>query len=353
MAIGLSGSNGGIGPAVRCVRPDEITERFYDRIPLEISYFINNVCNLNCAHCYVNYEKHSGGLSAEKWKGLFSELIGIGARTFGNVGMEPLLSWRKTREIMLFLRDQKTKIPDLRFGLVTNGTLMDNEIVNEMAEISPDYIDVSIDGNEATHDAIRGEGMFEKTMMNLETLTDSLKKKVFISFTLNQITAPGMEAIVPQLAKLGIRHFLISPYATVQNVQYDHLWMPAEEMAQLVSRMTENLNVPGTSIYVKSDYDTSRDFMEALVDLGLIDLKNLSVDKYGVVFSLHEKGGQKFYFNWLGVRTTFIKDVRISHDGFVSGCLDMFFKDYPHRAIGNVSNVSTTETLRRKSSVGK
>jgi MoaA/NifB/PqqE/SkfB family radical SAM enzyme len=213
---------------------------------------------------------------------------------------------------------------------------------------TPGYLDVSIDGNEATHDAIRGKGMFEKTVMNIKALPDSLKEKVFISFTLNRVTAPGMEEMISQLTKIGISHFLISPYATIQDVQYDHLWMPAPEMAQVVHRMTENVKIPGVSIYVKSDYDTSRDFMDALVGLRLIDLENLLVDEYGVVFSLHEKNGQKFYFNWYGMSTTIIKDIRISHDGFVGSCLDMFFKDYPLRAIGNVSDAKITDILKRK-----
>lgn len=337
MAVGFSGSNGGIGPAIRRVSPEQITLDLYREIPLEISYFINNVCNLHCAHCYVNYEKHSGGLSLATWQGVFSDLIQRGARTFGNVGMEPLLTWRKSRELMLFLKDQRGEIPNLRFGLVTNGTLLSDTLVGDLSFIDPDYIDVSVDGDESSHDTIRGKGMFWKTVENLQALPLSLREKVFISFTLNRVTCKGMEAMIHHLSNLGIRHFLISPYATVQNTTYDHLWMHPDEMAAVIRKMVDSLRIPEVSIYVKSDFDTSHVFMNALVEVGLIDLKNLYMDEYGVVFCVQEKkGGQKFFFNYMGMDTKFIKDIRISHDGYVGGCLDMFFKDYPSRTIGNI-----------------
>ena len=102
MALGISGSNGGISRDTNSVLEVDLLNR-----PLEVSYFVNNVCNLVCKHCYVRYEEQTGDLSIEKWKSIFDELIQKGALTFGNVGKEPLLSPAKTFELLEYFKKRR------------------------------------------------------------------------------------------------------------------------------------------------------------------------------------------------------------------------------------------------------
>jgi len=59
MAVGFSGSNGGILDRRKISEPDIVNR------PLEVSYFVNNRCNLRCNHCYVGYEEKNGELSVQ------------------------------------------------------------------------------------------------------------------------------------------------------------------------------------------------------------------------------------------------------------------------------------------------
>src|SRR4030042_647128 len=133
MAVGFSGSNGGIGIESKVLKntPDFISGS------LELSYFVNNVCNLSCKHCYVGYEEPKNSLSVEAWQTIFNEALDFGALTFGNVGKEPLLAWDKTIQLLNFLKQKKRNNSRIRYGLVTNATLFNDERITQLIEASP------------------------------------------------------------------------------------------------------------------------------------------------------------------------------------------------------------------------
>jgi hypothetical protein len=102
----------------------------------------------------------------------------------------------------------------------------------------------------------------------------------------------------------------------------------------------------GLRIFVKNDYTTTTSLMEEMARRTVINLENLRVDEYGVVFNQYSFGDNVVLFNYLPSDESFSKAIRISHDGFVSTCYDMFFADYPNRAQGNVRVSRVSEILR-------
>jgi len=86
--------------------------------------------------------------------------------------------------------------------------------------------------------------------------------------------------------------------------------------------------------------------MEKLAHRGIIDKHNLFIDDYGVIFNKYTFNANDVYFNYLPWDTSYVQAIRISHDGYVSNCFDMFFSDYPERAIGNVREKSIMEILQ-------
>lgn len=351
MALGISGSNGGFGRHNFPITADHAANPFfYVDKPLEISYFVNNVCNLTCTHCYVGYEDKKNGLSAEEWHRCFDELIAMGARTFGNVGKEPLIHWKLTRALLRRFDAKRLTVPGLRFGLVTNAVLLNDRKRGELTEIAPDYIDISIDGNQQVHDSIRGAGTFRKTVDNLSALPELLKQRVFISFTLNRQNARSLSQLIPYLYSVGIRHFLISPYVNLK--QEGDLYLPdAELLAPIMRLLSGELvafgELEGARFYIKSDFTTTRGFMNSLVDMGAIDTKRLLCDEYGAIFNRYDFSNDvTVYFNYYGQDPSFLNALRISHDGYFSRCVDMFHADYVWRTIGNIRQSSAQDLLR-------
>jgi len=349
MALGFSGSNGGIAEEKPSIDTD-----FLNRT-LEISYFVNNKCNLKCRHCYVGYENSKNEISIKEWTETFDRLINMGALTFGNVGKEPLLSQNKTLALLKHLNKKRNENPKLRFGLVTNGTLLNRDITNKLAEISPDYIDVSLDGNQKEHDYIRGNGNYKKTIENLIQLPSGLKEKVFISFTLMNHNKHSIDEMVEFNSHLGFNKFLISPYVN-QIYSSGNLAISNNEVVKIYNGIKKGKilnfsNMSDIEILLKSDYDSQKDLIDDLVKEKVIELNNLLIDEYGIIFNKYLKeNNSKVVFNYLPFSDTLSRAIRISHDGYVGGCLEMFHKNYPEKAKGNLREREIEEIIGQHNS---
>ncbi|MCJ7516221.1 MAG: radical SAM protein [Dehalococcoidia bacterium] len=355
MALGWSGSNGGITGNRIPISPGDLcdypTFRRNYPYPKEISYFINNICNLSCKHCYVAYNDDKDALSVDEWKEVFNELISMGALTFGNVGREPTLTWDKTVDLFLYFREKRYSEPRLRFGFVNNGIMIDEDKIQDLDRIQPDYIDISLDGTKKTHDYIRGSGVYDRVMKNLQVMSQyEIIEKVFISFTANKLNISTISELVDILYNLGVKNILISPYVTLH--KRDGLHLIDEEFVKWTEKLIAGDVIDFSryhklNIYMKNDFMTTRNLMEELACKKIIDKDNLFVDDYGVIFNQYTFNGANVYFNYLPWDDFLVRAIRISHDGYVSNCFDMFFPNYPQRAIGNVRKSSISKILQR------
>lgn len=353
MALGISGSNGGISHRHHRIiigKIDSATSEAALSSPLEVSFFLNNLCNLTCRHCYVGYSKSTDSLSLKEWTSTFDELISLGAKTFGNVGKEPLLVWDKTKELLEYFKLKKQNHADLRYGFVTNGVLLDDTKIAELDAIMPDYIDISLDGNQKVHDFIRGEGAYDALMANLRKLSwyEALREKVFISFTLNRMNVSCADEMIRSIYEMGYKNLLMSPYVTLDTS--DMLYLSNDKIIAAINRLLDGKLIDfaefaGMKIYIKNDFTTTKPLMDRMAEIGIIKKDELLVDDYKVVFNKYEFGSNTIYFNYMPFDTSLKTAIRISHDGYVSNCLDMFYADYPARAVGNVRDKSIKELL--------
>ncbi|MFA4820354.1 MAG: radical SAM protein [Candidatus Aenigmatarchaeota archaeon] len=346
MALGFSGSNGGISKD-----QDNASLNRLDLLnrPMEISYFVNNVCNLSCSHCYVGYEEPKNSLSVEEWKGVFDGCLDLGALTFGNVGKEPLLSWSKTKALLDFFALKRKQNPRIRFGLVTNAILFDDKKIEELAESSPTYMDISLDGTEEVHDSIRGKGNYQATLGNIRKISErfpELAEKIFISYTLMQPNKDIgiIKGLIDEIRASGVRNILISPYVKSINGR-GTLGITNQEVVEAYKKLIEVGNEfvrKDGQLLLKSDYETQKPLIDLLVKEGVIDLSRLLIDDYGTIFNRYEN----VFVNYIPLPETMTRAIRFSHDGFVGGCYDMFFTDYQSRARGNVRTTNLKDILK-------
>lgn len=144
-----------------------------------IQWHITHMCNLRCSHCYQQeYQSHT---PTEQLYGILDKICRFleGKTCIGQInltGGEPLLH----PEFFPLAREIRNR--GFRLGILTNGTLIDGELARKLAGLEPVFVQVSLDGNEQTHDAIRGGGSFRRTLAGI----DLLKKhriRVLVSFT--------------------------------------------------------------------------------------------------------------------------------------------------------------------------
>ena len=131
--------------------------------PLVNTMLINFNCNLRCKHCSLvgNQDKLpspfqiSYGNAIKELKDYYQK----GARILFFEGGEPTL-WKDGDKDLRDLILEGRRIGYFVIGYTTNGT-------NVIYEDS-DVISISLDGPKEVHDAIRGEGVFDTLMANLE-----------------------------------------------------------------------------------------------------------------------------------------------------------------------------------------
>lgn len=154
-------------------RPVPLSEEEYSWLreaPRALDLSLTGRCNLRCAYCfYANEMVGRSDLPAGRWLAFFKELESLAVRSLTLSGGE------------LFMRSDLWELIDglvaarMRYGILTNGTLLTEEAIVQLGQGGRrrrlDSIQVSIDGSCAEiHDASRGKGSFEKAIRGLRLL---------------------------------------------------------------------------------------------------------------------------------------------------------------------------------------
>jgi len=151
-------------------------------------------CNLTCKHCYATSadKDFAGELSTAEVYTVLDDLKGFKVPVLILSGGEPLL------RPDIFAISQRAKAMGFYVGLSTNGTLIDESNIGAIAAAGYNYVGISLDGIEATHDRFRRlDGAFARSLHAMRLCRDH-GIKVGVRFTLTQDNA----AELPQLLAL-------------------------------------------------------------------------------------------------------------------------------------------------------
>jgi len=89
------------------------------------------------------------------------------------------------------------------FAVLTNGTLVDRAMARVLRHLRPGFVQVSIDGSEATHDRIRGAGAYVGAIAGLRALVRE-RVPAMISFTASAENYRELPHVVRLARKLGV-----------------------------------------------------------------------------------------------------------------------------------------------------
>lgn len=140
---------------------------------------------MRCRHCYqesTNWSEMSTSQIAYVLKE-FSDFCLL-KRYSGQVtftGGEPFVR----SDFLNLLNMVRFQFPMLRFAILTNGTLLTEDTVRELARLRPNFVQISLDGAEATHDQLRGHGNYCRALRGLELLHHH-RIRSLVSFTAHQ-----------------------------------------------------------------------------------------------------------------------------------------------------------------------
>lgn len=133
-----------------------------------LQWHITHKCNLRCIHCYQ--EDYKNDLNFNEIKKIFYDYLSfIKVNNFkGHInitGGEPFLHPDFFNVIKLFEDN------DITFGILTNGTLLNEDIVKRLSKFKKlSFVQISLDGPKKIHDEIRGKGNFKKAINGIRLL---------------------------------------------------------------------------------------------------------------------------------------------------------------------------------------
>ncbi|HEX9789842.1 MAG TPA: heme d1 biosynthesis radical SAM protein NirJ, partial [Kiloniellales bacterium] len=137
-------------------------------------------CNLTCKHCYsISADTDfPGELSTGEVYTVMDDLKGFGVPLLILSGGEPLL------RPDIFDISRRAKAKGFYVGLSTNGTLIDRNNIDAIADVGYNYVGISLDGLGPTHDAFRRKaGAFDASLGGVR-LCRERGIKVGLRFTL-------------------------------------------------------------------------------------------------------------------------------------------------------------------------
>lgn len=177
-------------------------------------------CNLTCQHCYsISADKDfPGELSTEEVFTVMDDLKAFRVPVLILSGGEPLLR----SDIYDIAR--RAKSMGFYVGLSSNGTLITEANIQQIADIGFDYVGVSLDGIEETHDRFRRkQGAFKQSLHGIKLCHDA-GIKVGVRFTLTQDNAHDLPALLKLVEDEGIDKFYLSHlnYAGRGNINRKH-----------------------------------------------------------------------------------------------------------------------------------
>jgi MoaA/NifB/PqqE/SkfB family radical SAM enzyme len=319
-----------------------------------LGIYANNLCNLQCLHCYYGFKKtRDPELSLDEWDRVIAEAYAEGFRRFAIVGKEPFINGRAVK-IMRRLERLRKEDEGVIFGVVNNGMFLERW-AEELYRLRPDYIDVSVDGLEQDHDALRGRGSFSKVLANLAAIDiHAACSKLFVSSVLHGRNCRTLQDLIPFFAARGISNFYIN---LIYNAHDEDLALGYDQMVEfleyLLPRTIRSLAGP-VSPHVMISFDLSLVPDPARFHEDYVRGRNLQVDANGVLFRDVQVGANARLSHIIKLPQAFYEPyLAVSSDGYAGNCINFHGEsifshpDYWKLSSGNVRNSSIKMLVER------
>ncbi len=171
--------------------------------PDRVSVNLTLRCNLHCTMCTTCYD--SPELSTDEVKGIIDQTAAWGVEVFNPLGGEPFMR-ADIEEILAYAVARGFYVT-----VTTNGTLITEKRARAIAAIPADrlHVNISLDGDEAANDAIRGAGMWRRAITGYQRIraadaaAGNSRRKILANSILHAGVLDRFEAILDQQAALG------------------------------------------------------------------------------------------------------------------------------------------------------
>jgi len=183
------------------------TKSQYQPDSFHLQWHITERCNLACKHCYFDEKLLKNELSSNKLFRILDDYLKLlkkwnlpcGKSKISITGGEPLLR----DDFFEFLKRCYQNREKTRYGILTNGILLDDKKIIKLNRFKIDYAQVSLEGMREKNDKIRGKGTFKKIVKAIELLVKN-KINTGISVTVTKQNLKDIPLLIELARKLGV-----------------------------------------------------------------------------------------------------------------------------------------------------
>lgn len=161
-------------------------------------------CNLTCLHCYINADSsYSDEIPTDVVKSVITNMASYGIKVILFSGGEPLL---RPDIFELGIYAHSCGIHPV---LSSNGCLITQSIAQKIKQANFEYVGISIDGTQDTHDRLRGKkGCFKKAINGLRILKKYGVKRG-IRFTIHKENINDLPKVMDLAVREKIERFCL------------------------------------------------------------------------------------------------------------------------------------------------
>lgn len=272
------------------------------RHPVHVVWELTLACNLRCAHCGSRAGRpRSDELTTDEIRSIVAELAALGTREISLIGGEAFLR-RDWLDIIRAVAESGIKC-----GLQTGGRALSRAKIEAAVAAGLSSAGVSVDGNEAVHDRLRGvPGSFRQALTAIEEfaragLTPSCNTQI------NRLSAPVLEETYEAIYAAGARMWQIQ------------LTVPAGNAAEQVDLILQPWQIPET-------YDTLARLFERGRKSGFRLFSGNNIGYFGPYEHLwRTMTDEPAYWDGCGAAES---GMAIEADGVVKGCPSLHKGEY-------------------------
>ncbi len=199
-------------------------------------HFIDS-CNLRCIHCYQSDYNHKA-LDLNTVNSIFLKLDEAMAKWkmkcyISLTGGEPFLQPDGLFYLMSLIENSDNF---KSMAILTNGTLLDKGLVKKLKNYKKlAEVQVSLDGHdEKSHDAVRGQGTFLKSVNTVKLLKEYGIKTVAM-FTLHKKNIHSAVKMPELASSLNIDALTVERMTTMSNAERNEFFIEAAELKKVYS----------------------------------------------------------------------------------------------------------------------
>lgn len=197
-----------------------------------LQWHITHPCNLRCTHCYQDdYSAFESRDSLSEILDQYGSLLNaLNMHGYLNItGGEPLTH----PDLFWLLSEARSR--GMTAAVLTNGTLIGKREAARLKACGVDYVQVSLDGTEKVHDAIRGKGSFARAVEGIRLLC---RNNIFVtvSFTAQRSNLNELPKLARFCRDIGVNKLWYDRVVIPSLEDKEQLSLSAVDFARLNKR---------------------------------------------------------------------------------------------------------------------